>query len=121
MNAVRTRERAVFLSYCRDLAERRFQQGFKADELCEALKELNRICVETLSKDEEAADVLPYLDQHITTTVVFGCDHVLDTYELLQSRRERERRRAVAEDEAQPETSTPDDDTGVDAGGVARG
>ena len=38
MNAIRTREKAVFMSYCRDLAERRFSQGFRAEEVCYALK-----------------------------------------------------------------------------------
>jgi hypothetical protein len=32
------------MSYCRDLAERRYKQGFAAAELVGALRELERIC-----------------------------------------------------------------------------
>ena len=38
MNAVRTRERTILVSYCRDLAERRFRQGFPSREVCDALR-----------------------------------------------------------------------------------
>jgi nucleoside-diphosphate-sugar epimerase len=92
MNAVRTRERALFISYCQDLAERRMEQGFTSEELCGALGELNRIVIETLMADPEAHDVLPYLHDHITTTVRFGCDQVQETYELAEERRVRQRR-----------------------------
>ncbi|MGC8763138.1 MAG: hypothetical protein ACP5VN_05810, partial [Acidobacteriota bacterium] len=37
MNVVRTRERALFIGYCRDLAYRRFSQGFSLHELTDAL------------------------------------------------------------------------------------
>src|SRR5574341_61429 len=33
-HAVRTRERAIFREYCRDLAERRWNQGFSCEEVC---------------------------------------------------------------------------------------
>ena len=48
MNAVRTRERSILVSYCRDLAERRFAQGFQTREVCDALRELNRIVYKRL-------------------------------------------------------------------------
>ena len=54
MNSIRTREKAVFMSYCRDLAERRFAQGFRAEEVCYALTTLNEVCLKILSSDHAA-------------------------------------------------------------------
>jgi hypothetical protein len=85
MSSIRTRERSVFLGYCRDLAERRWRQGYAAEELCGALQELNRVCVEILEADPEVEDVRPYLYRHVSTTILFGCDRVRDTFERLES------------------------------------
>lgn len=88
MSAVRTRERSVFMSYCRDLAERRHNQGFKVEELVGALRELETICIRTLRRDPEAHDVLPYLHEHLSITIHFACDQVEETFELMEARRE---------------------------------
>jgi nucleoside-diphosphate-sugar epimerase len=85
-SAVRTREKMDFLSYCRDLAERRLDQGFSPRDLIQALEILDRICIETLSEDPEGRDLLPYLYAHLTMTVRFGVDQVRDTCERLRDR-----------------------------------
>jgi hypothetical protein len=85
MSAIRTRDRGIYLSYCKNLARQRFEQGFKAEEVCEALQELNRICVEYLNRDPEAEDVLPAIKDHVTMTMRFGCDQVQQTFEQLES------------------------------------
>lgn len=87
MNAVRLRDRSGFMAYCRDLAEYRAQQGFTADEVEQALEELNRICILTLGFDDDSLAVRPYLDQEITTTLRFGADRVQETFESLESMR----------------------------------
>ena len=82
MNSIRTREKAVFMSYCRDLAERRFAQGFTLDEVCYALTTLNLLCLRALAADPEAPDI-EQLYEHITATIQFGIDEVQDVYERL--------------------------------------
>jgi nucleoside-diphosphate-sugar epimerase len=82
MNSIRTREKAVFMSYCRDLAERRFSQGFRAEEVCYALTTLNQICLKVLSADH-AAPSLHLLFDYVTATIQFGIDTVQDVFEQL--------------------------------------
>jgi nucleoside-diphosphate-sugar epimerase len=93
MNTVRTRERAVFLSYCQDLAERRFQQGFSADEVCGALSILEQLCLDALRRSDEAKEVLPFVHDHITINIRFGIDQIQVTFELLEIERQREKLR----------------------------
>jgi nucleoside-diphosphate-sugar epimerase len=83
MNAVRTREKAVFTAYCRDLAERRFEQGFEAAEVCAALDELDRICLSVLRRDPEGASLAAELQDDVTMTLRFGADQVQDVFERL--------------------------------------
>jgi nucleoside-diphosphate-sugar epimerase len=85
-NAIRMRMKNDFMSYCRDLAERRHAQGFTCDELVGALQALNDICMRVLMEDEEAQDVRPNLPACITMTVQFGIDQVKDTYERLDAK-----------------------------------
>jgi len=81
MDSVRTRERAVFMTYCRDLAERRRQQGFSETELCGALETLNAVCVEVLGRDPESRGLQQAMHDYITTTVQFGIDQIQELYE----------------------------------------
>lgn len=90
MNAVRTCERAVFTAYCRDLAERRFEQGFQVSEVCAALDELNRICLMVLGRDPESAGLAGELQDDITMTLRFGCDQIQDVFERLGAAEARE-------------------------------
>jgi nucleoside-diphosphate-sugar epimerase len=82
MYSIRTREKAVFMSYCRDLAERRFSQGFLAEEVCFALTTLNQVCLRVLAADP-AAPSLDLLFDYITATVQFGIDTIQDVFEQL--------------------------------------
>jgi nucleoside-diphosphate-sugar epimerase len=92
MNAVRTRERSILVSYCRDLAERRFQQGFPAAEVCDALRELNRIIFKVLRRDPESDGLRQDIYEHVTMTLTWGCDEAQDVFDMLEARRLRARR-----------------------------
>ena len=87
MNAVLTQERGVFISYCRDLAERRFDQGYKAHELASAVQELGWVCLRILGEDEEGRELVGLLHGQIMSTVLFGCDEVYETFETLEASR----------------------------------
>lgn len=77
-NAIRLRVKADFMSYCRDLADLRLEQGFDGKELIGALYTLNEVCLEVLSKDPEAEDMKPYIPTCVTMTIMFGIDQVKD-------------------------------------------
>ncbi len=80
--AVRTREKGVFMTYCRDLAEHRCDQGFGLDELRFALATLDRICLQHLSTDPAAAELtLADLQGSISRTIQYGLDAVEEVYE----------------------------------------
>jgi nucleoside-diphosphate-sugar epimerase len=82
-NAIRMRMKIDFMSYCRDLAERRLDQGFTAEELVGALETMDRVIIKTLMADPEAEDMQPHLYACITMTIRFGIDQVLETCERL--------------------------------------
>jgi hypothetical protein len=83
LNAVRTAEKALFTAYCRDLGEKRYQDGFDPREVCGALELLNDVCVQTLREDPETAKLEEAMHEHLGMTVQFGCDQVMETYEEL--------------------------------------
>jgi hypothetical protein len=85
MSAVRTRERAILAEFCRDLAERRYRQGFAVEEVRGALEELDRICFSVLRGDPESEPLLQEMVDHITMTLRFGCDAVEDAFERLEA------------------------------------
>jgi nucleoside-diphosphate-sugar epimerase len=80
MNSIRTREKALFVSYCHDLAERRLAQGFKLEEVCFALTTLNEVCLKTLAL-KSGPVTLEQLDDYVTATIQFGIDEVEDVFE----------------------------------------
>ncbi len=86
MNAVRTRERSILVSYCRDLAERRFRQRFPAREVCDALSELNRIVFKVLRRDPESDGLRADIYEHVTMTLTWGCDEAQHVFERLEAR-----------------------------------
>ena len=91
MNAVRTRERAILVSYCRDLAERRYRQGFPAHEVCDALRELNRIVFRGAARP--GGDGLPTdIYEHVTMTLRPGAATRPSPFEQLEARCRRSRR-----------------------------
>jgi nucleoside-diphosphate-sugar epimerase len=83
-HTVRTRERGVLLSYCHDLAERRFRSGFTADEVCDALAELNLICLDHLRAECRELGIERSLELMVTMSLRFGTDQILERFELLQ-------------------------------------
>jgi nucleoside-diphosphate-sugar epimerase len=93
MNAVRTRERSILVSYCRDLAERRYQQGFGTREVCDALGQLNRIIYKKLLRDPEVAGMKADLYEHVTMTLTWGCDEAQQVFEHLEARDRSSKRR----------------------------
>ena len=85
LNSVRTREKGIFMAYCRDLAERRYQQGFSLDEVCHALGTLDRICLGAIN-GSPGPGVLPQdLHDYISMTIQFGIDQVQEVYEYLDA------------------------------------
>jgi len=83
LNAVRTGEKGLFTAYCRDLAEKRYENGFNAIEVCHALEALNETSLDTLKEDVDAEGLDAALLNHVTMTVQFGCDQILETFEDL--------------------------------------
>jgi nucleoside-diphosphate-sugar epimerase len=91
MNAAMTRQKTVFVSYCRDLAERRFESGFDQNEVCAALTVLGDAAYHVVRQDPEAEELEGALHHYITMTVRFGCDQAQDVYELKRSQLEHQR------------------------------
>ena len=83
LNAVRTGEKGLFTAYCRDLAQKRYQEGFPGSEVCNALTLLSDTCLEVLAGDPEANDLDEALRDYLTMTVEFGCDQVMEIYDDL--------------------------------------
>jgi hypothetical protein len=83
LNAVRTGEKGLFTSYCRDLAQKRYQEGFPGSEVCNALTLLSDTCLEVLAGDPEAEGLDEALRDYLTMTVEFGCDQVMEIYDDL--------------------------------------
>jgi nucleoside-diphosphate-sugar epimerase len=83
LNSVRAQDRGLFLAYCRDLAEKRIQDGVGVGELIDALRLINNIALEILVADPDAEGLDAALYAYLTMTVEFGCDQVLEVYEDL--------------------------------------
>jgi hypothetical protein len=81
MHSVRTGEKGIFTAYCRDLAERRFQQGYRASELVDALEALGVVCFRVLRRDPESAELREDMVDHVTMTIRYGQDAALDVFE----------------------------------------
>jgi len=85
MNAVRTAEKGLFVGYCKDLAERRFEQGFRVLEVADALDALEQICLQVLSQDPESEGLGSAIYDHLSMTIQFGRDQVEETFERLEA------------------------------------
>lgn len=81
-NAVRTRERGIFMAYCRELALRRHAEGYRGDELCHALEALNLVCFRVLRRDPETRNLRGAIQDYITSTLRLGCDQAQEVFEL---------------------------------------
>lgn len=108
LTAVRTRDAAVFAAYCHDLAEHRWQEGYRSQEVCAALEELNRICFKVLRRDPASAPLRQHLQDYVTMTLRIGCDRAQETLEELEeAARRRQRDEAGAELEKSPAGRAP--------------
>lgn len=86
MNAVRSRERAVFMAYCADLARRRFEAGFSAQEVLEVFDALDRLCVMHLLRDPDARGLEAPIRAYVSMTLRFGADQVEEVFDRLTAR-----------------------------------
>ncbi len=86
MNAARTREMSLFRSFCRDLARRRYDQGFPCDEVVRLLSAEADVCLGTLREDPVAASLEEALRENVTMTFRMGIDEVQDVFEELTGR-----------------------------------
>jgi hypothetical protein len=103
MDAVRTRDKSIYGSFCRDLAELRCGQGFEAEEVCEALWTLKDVCMRVLYQDPEFEGLSQEIENHITTTMLLGCDQVEDTFERFSDINHwKEKRNRVASETEEP-------------------
>jgi nucleoside-diphosphate-sugar epimerase len=87
-NAVRTRERAIFRTYCRELAERRLRQGFSCEEVCRAFATERGIVLRALRGDPRSVPLEGAIHDFVVGTFLVGLDEIEDVYEQLSSGRE---------------------------------
>jgi nucleoside-diphosphate-sugar epimerase len=78
VDSVRVGEKRVFAGVCRALAERRLGEGVPPEELTGALDALNDLCVVSLAGEEPGRDWSLALYDHVTMTLQFGADAILD-------------------------------------------
>jgi nucleoside-diphosphate-sugar epimerase len=82
-NAVRTREKALFKTYCDDIARRRFAQGFSADEVVQIIQLKHDSCVRVLLNDPRVRGLEDALHETVDMTFRLGIDQVQDTFDEL--------------------------------------
>jgi len=92
-NAVRTRDKGILLSYVRDLAARRYEQGFKGEDLCNALDALNRTCIQVLSRQPGGRELGDAIVDLVSMPLLFSMDEVQEVFDIRRERDERARRR----------------------------
>ncbi|MEW6366257.1 MAG: NAD(P)-dependent oxidoreductase [Acidobacteriota bacterium] len=85
-NAVRTREKALFMAYCRDLAGRRFEQGFSEQEVCDAVTAVGEVSIRVLRADPQSEGLENRLHDYITMTIHLGLDEIQEVFEELSER-----------------------------------
>jgi hypothetical protein len=82
-SAVRTREKAIFKTYCAELGERRFRQGFSVDELVAIFELMNDISLSVLLNDPRSRGLEASIHDTVNMTFRLGIDQLLDTFEAL--------------------------------------
>jgi hypothetical protein len=83
LNAIRTNEKGLFTDFCKDLAVKRHGEGFSAEEVCRALRLIQSNILKIVGSDPDAKTLMPPLNRLLGTTVEFGCDQIMETYEEL--------------------------------------
>ena len=89
LDSVRTRDKTIYGSFCRDLAELRLAQGFHCNEVREALQSFQHVCLGILHADEDAEGLEQEIENHVMMTMLYGCDQIEDAFDQLNSRRVR--------------------------------
>lgn len=84
--AIRGRDKSVFRSYCRNLAERRFNQGLRCEDLCEGLTRESDILVRVLREDPASKGLEKQIHDHVTMTFLMGIDEVQDVFEEMSGK-----------------------------------
>ncbi len=82
-NAIRTADRTVFRSYCRELATRRYTQGFTCQEVCAAMELERHVIISTLRGDPRTTRLVGDLNERVFSTFAAGIDEIQDVYEEL--------------------------------------
>jgi nucleoside-diphosphate-sugar epimerase len=83
LQSIRAGEKARFMVYCRDLAIVRHRQGFSAEEVVHGLRSLEALCREAVTGGEDSRDLILALRDHLSMTIEFGVDQVMNTFEDL--------------------------------------
>ena len=80
-SAVRTNDRTMLLQFVQNVAQRRFESGFPASELCDALLAISGITLDELRHKPEVAPLADYARDSITLSIALAIDGVQDAYE----------------------------------------
>ncbi len=89
LDSVRTRDKSIYGSFCRDLAELRLAQGFQREEVREALQSFQHVCLGILHGDDEATGLEQEIENHVLMTMLYGCDQIEDAFDHLNLPRGR--------------------------------
>ena len=95
LDSVRTRDKTVYGSFCRDLAELRLAQGFYREEVREALQSFQDVCLSILHADDEAAGLEQEIENHILMTMLYGCDQIEEAFDRLTKKRPKKKEQVV--------------------------
>jgi nucleoside-diphosphate-sugar epimerase len=83
-NAIRTADRTVFRSYCRELGARRLAEGFTCDEVSAALSVERDVVLTVLRGDPRAQPLLSDATERVNSTFAAGVDEIQDVFEERQ-------------------------------------
>ena len=92
INSIRTRDKTVYLSYCRDLATRSLELGIAAEEVCECQSMLGEICLQKLGSGPNGTELAHEVRRQVFMTFLFGRDQVFEVYEQAGQLESREKR-----------------------------
>jgi nucleoside-diphosphate-sugar epimerase len=87
MAAVRTQDAMPYLSFCRDLAARLFDEGWTAPEASALLRALTTTAAEVLADDPAAAGLDGAIAEAARRLALLGCDQVEESFDQLARER----------------------------------
>jgi hypothetical protein len=82
-NAVRTKERGIFKTYCREIAEHRYRQGFPKEEVMAIVQLKHETCLRVLLDDPRMAGAEQAVHEMVNMAFRLGGDEIEDTFERL--------------------------------------